>query len=477
MNRLRKLRAGGAASLRGRVLMLASGAAFSQIIVVAASPIISRLYAPDDFGVTAGYAFLLNTLLAINSLRYEYAIPLPKDDDEALNLTGLTMGLVLLLSTLFTALIWALGVPIATLFNEPRIGMLLPLLPFGLIIVGFNMALNYWATRREQFETVSASHVLSNAGQTALQIAFGVAGFGLLGLGISYVIGQALMLLTLARVRFEWRKLRPRTWGALAVQHQNFPLYSMPSSLIDIFGAQLPAVLLLALFSAEEAGYFSLTMRILGLPVGIIGAAIAQTIYPALTARRDQPEETKQLFASMASALLMVSLTGFGAVLVTGGWLFTIVFGEQWATAGLYAQLLVPYFLVVFIASPLSALALVRGRQKEVLWLTTMVTILRFGALVVGGLLGSPALAIALFSLVSFIIFLIYLLWLFHLAHIRLVAWLRTVRAFLAVFVALVGVGMASAASLPPLVHLGVFAVGFGLFGLFGWRRYGTVLR
>jgi O-antigen/teichoic acid export membrane protein len=455
---------------------MAGGSAAAQVMLVLSSPLVTRLFTPEDFGVVAAYSFLLNSLLAINSLRYEFAIPLPKEDDEAANLTGMTMALVVILSLVMTAIIFGIGDTISGWLNEPRLKELLPLLPFGLIIGGWLMALNYWTVRRKDFRTVTAAHVSTSAGQVAGQIGFGLTGLGVIGLGIGFVIGQVLALLAYVRVKFPWRALRPATWGALMVKYKKFPLFSTFSSFVDIIGSQFPAVLFLAFFSAAEAGFFSLTIRILSLPLGVISNAVAQGFYPALAEVQDDRLKTMHLFESMASALFLISLTGFGFILATGNHLFRLVFGEQWATAGFYAQLLVPYFLVVFISSPLSSLALVQGRQKEVLWLISAVTVLRFGALIVGAQMESAPISVGLFSLVSFLIFLVYLVWLLQLAGLTLHSWLRPHMGFVGLFAIIVVCGLWTSSAIPPLAHLLVFGGAFGIFGLLCLRRLRRIM-
>ena len=74
--------------------LLAGGAVAGQAIIVAASPILTRLYSPEDFGVLAVFASLLSILSIVASLRYQLAIPLPKTDEEAANVTVLSLAVV-----------------------------------------------------------------------------------------------------------------------------------------------------------------------------------------------------------------------------------------------------------------------------------------------------------------------------------------------------------------------------------------------
>ena len=60
------------------VLTLMSGTGLAQVIAVLASPLITRLFTPEDFGILASYTVLVGIFSAIVCGRYEFAIVLPK---------------------------------------------------------------------------------------------------------------------------------------------------------------------------------------------------------------------------------------------------------------------------------------------------------------------------------------------------------------------------------------------------------------
>ncbi|MDT2264523.1 hypothetical protein P7H12_14360 [Paenibacillus larvae] len=57
-----------------QVSVLAGGTAFSQLLLVAASPVLTRLYTPEQFGVLSVYVALLSIFTVIGSL-YEHGHP------------------------------------------------------------------------------------------------------------------------------------------------------------------------------------------------------------------------------------------------------------------------------------------------------------------------------------------------------------------------------------------------------------------
>ena len=64
--------------LRRNFLILSSGTALSEIIPVLASPILTRLYTPEEFGVFMFYFTIAGVLSSVSMGKYETAIVLPK---------------------------------------------------------------------------------------------------------------------------------------------------------------------------------------------------------------------------------------------------------------------------------------------------------------------------------------------------------------------------------------------------------------
>ena len=70
------------ASLK-HIAMIAGGTTLAQGINILSTPILSRIYSPEDFGVTAVFISMVSILSVISALRYDLAIPLPKTERYA----------------------------------------------------------------------------------------------------------------------------------------------------------------------------------------------------------------------------------------------------------------------------------------------------------------------------------------------------------------------------------------------------------
>ena len=82
------------------VVTLMTGTAVAQAIPIAMSPILTRIYTPEDFGLFALYMSTSALLAEVATGRYELAIMLPKKDEDARDIFVLSVMIATILSFL-----------------------------------------------------------------------------------------------------------------------------------------------------------------------------------------------------------------------------------------------------------------------------------------------------------------------------------------------------------------------------------------
>jgi hypothetical protein len=137
------------------VLVLFTGPTIAQAISVLASPILTRLYSPAEYGT---YAFILaisNVVIGIVACRYELAIILPKHDEDAFNLLALAVIITCETSVLALVAVVLFGHQIAHLLNAPEAASWLYAVPGMLLALGIYNVFNYWNNRRKNFKRLA----------------------------------------------------------------------------------------------------------------------------------------------------------------------------------------------------------------------------------------------------------------------------------------------------------------------------------
>jgi O-antigen/teichoic acid export membrane protein len=387
------------------VLTLVTGTTVSLIITLLASPVITRLYGPAAFGLLALFTSITGILGVIVCLRYELAIVLPKTDEEAANIFGLCMLLVVLVSISTIPFLIILQQPIVEFLKAPQLGQFFWLIPPTLLISGTFLALNYWNTRTKQFKRLSIARIFSSFSTTGTQLGAGFAGYTYGGVLIyANVLGQLVSTCVLGtqimRDHLTFFK-HTISWAGMAEvfrRYSNFPKYDVWSALINQMSWQVPVLLLSSFFSTTIVGYYSLGMMMVTLPMSLIGGSIAQVFFQRAAIAQHEGS-LSVIFEEAYTFLIRISMFPLLLLMFIGQDLFILIFGSSWGEAGFYIQILSIWAVFFFISSPISAVLSITGKQKTGLVLSTINLITRFSSIYLGGILGSATLSVLFFSL------------------------------------------------------------------------------
>lgn len=377
------------------VTVLASGTVLGQGLIVLSSPFLTRLYTPEDFGVLAVYSSLL-AFVVVGSWRYHLAIPLAEDDVSAANILTLSCMALLVTTSLVALGVWLLGNSLATWTNTPNLPTYLWLLPPGYLMAGIHEILKYWAIRQKAYATLAHTKFSQGLGQVITQLLLGIANLKPVGLLIGDVVGRAsgstrIALLAWRKNHRAFQKISANGVSDLAWRYRRFPLFSGVSSILNIGGLQVPAILIAAFYGTQTAGWFSLGQRVISIPMVFIGVAISQVyLSEAAELAQLQPGELQSFFFKIERKLLMISILPAFVLGLGAPWLFGFAFGNEWLEAGKYVQVLSLMFLVQFIVTPVSQTLNVLERQDwQLAWDAGRL------AVVVGALYGSALLELS----------------------------------------------------------------------------------
>lgn len=132
--------------------------------------------------------------------------------------------------------------------------------------------------------------------------------------------------------------------------------------------------------------------------MSLIGGAIAQVFFQRASEARSDGT-LSLLVENVFRLLVMIGIFPILAVMLVGSDLFAVIFGKIWAEAGLYAQILSVWVFVWFISSPLSSIWSVLEKQAFGIRVTMLNFVTRIISLFLGGIVGSPLIALSLFAL------------------------------------------------------------------------------
>ncbi|MBN1381609.1 MAG: oligosaccharide flippase family protein [Deltaproteobacteria bacterium] len=355
--------------------ILSGGTLLGQGLAVVIMPLLTRLYDPTDFGVLAIFVSILSVLAVIASLKYHLAIILPAENNMAINIAALSMLMVIGITVLTSLCLFFWGGKSLQVINMLEMKPYLWIIPLSLFGVGVYEVLHYWAIRRQNFRSIAQTKISQGIGLAVTQIAFGLITRGPIGLLLGHTIGWTSGSGTLASLFWKndrqlIKEISLDRMKTMAIRYKKFPLISSISGAINSAGLQVAPMMLASMYGATIVGFFSLTQRIMGVPLRFVGTSVAQ-VYTSETARLaiDNPGGLSKHFIKRAKILLII---GGIPILILGQicpFVFGFIFGETWSEAGQYAQVLSVISAVNFVVLPLSSTLNVLEKQgTQFIW-------------------------------------------------------------------------------------------------------------
>lgn len=402
------------------IYLMIAGTSLSQIIIVFSSPVLTRLYPPESFGVFKIFVSTVAVLSVIANLRYELAIVLPEKKADALNILRLTLvSNVVIFFTVLILTIPSFQILENNVFNN--LGNLKYLIPFSVFFGALFQALNFWFNRQKDFKTISISKVIQSSFVSLIQILIGWFFFGnASGLIIGSISGQILSLLyfIFIALRDDDFKNKPylnkNNLIRVALSYKRFPFFSAPGAFINTASSEFPVFIISYSFGLSLVGQYGLAIRLLGLPLTLISSSIYQVLVSKIAElSRDSPHRIKSLLTKFF--ILLFIPTFFLAVIFSSFSIsiFTLIFGVQWHQAGEIASIIVFAYVFKFSISPL---ACVLGLEENV-HLGFYWQLLYFISIIIV-LLFSTSLDfikfVKIFTLFEISIYTIYLLFIFY---------------------------------------------------------------
>jgi O-antigen/teichoic acid export membrane protein len=353
------------------VTLVLTGTAMAQAIPIIGSLAISRLFLPDAFGHYMAWLGIVMVAAVLVTGRLEMALAIEADGEPRRfgvlgTLLAIALGTTCLLPLVLVA--WLLA---------PRgwiPGSLLAL--FVPAVAGFAVTQTWqlWAAAEGRFRSLAALRITQAAGVTVLQITAGwlapapftLALAHVAGLAIAFLVAIRLLPLDLPRLPRAELLARARDFWS---RNRRFLVYSLPGDGINTAATNLPVVIVGARFGGEVAGLLGLAIRSLGAPISLLGSSVLDVFRRhAAHSWRERGEcradFVQTFFVLAAGATLVAVAIGFFSED-----LFAWVFGERWRGAGTIALWMMPMFAMRFVASPLSYVFYVAGRQNvDLIW-------------------------------------------------------------------------------------------------------------
>jgi O-antigen/teichoic acid export membrane protein len=375
---------------------LAVGSIVVQVIALAASPILTRLYQPAEFGNFALFSALLSALLVLASLRLEFALPLAGSKEEADRLFSLAFLCVIVMTGIVSAATGFFGhlLRLPADFNVWIIAA-------SCLLGGFYFLLEAAMLRLQALRSLALTRI-ALAGVT-VGVQFLAYSHGAIGLIAGVLLAQGVGVLVFLGVASRTGQIQlvlDKSLIETGNKNWRFCVFSTSEGLLNVAGVHLFSAAVFYVFGPAEAGLFFLASRISFMPVSLLGLAVNQSfLSQAETASKEG--RLGQVLGDLSTNIILIALPMLAAIAVLAPDIVQLVFGDQWREAGNFVSLMAPFLLFLLLSGPAGSLLALENKQWHSMLFQLFLLIARLVALAIGMFLDSLFWAILIYGMLS----------------------------------------------------------------------------
>jgi O-antigen/teichoic acid export membrane protein len=357
----------GKSSYKKNVLSMVTGRVFAQAIPILLTPILTRMYSPEEFGLFGVYFTIISLIAMVSTGRYCLAIILPKKDKKVEGLVVLssliTVG-VSLISLLF--LLLTKGILFPTL-NVQALDSYILLIFLNILVLGLYEAAFYYGLRNKQYKILSTNIVIQSLVNITARLLLGYLGKTEYGLLLSYLLGYSisyiLLVLRLKIYSFNFAE-RFKVIKSLAKKYIQFPRFSLFADTLSMAANHSPNLFLSKIFGAIPTGYYSMSDKVLGSPIWFIMSSVGDVFKQEAAQQYREKGNCYDIFVKTAKSLFLFGIVPFILIFIFAPLLVPFVFGQNWEPVGIFIRIFSIMYFTRFVVGPVSYIVYIVEKQK-----------------------------------------------------------------------------------------------------------------
>ena len=354
-------------SLKKNFLVLVGGTVIAQIINFISTPLLTRVYSPSDFATVASYIGFISVISVAATGRYEMAIMHAKNEEEANFIAALSIFVLGLFTSVITVLLIFTSADIVSLMNVPDLEGWMPWIGAPIFGLGLLNTFMNRLTWQKKFNDISRGRVVQYSANTIVSLVGGWAlkaqGVGMLWgyvLGIAFSVGFLFYKINLNLYNsFNYKKIK-----SLLKRFIHYPFFATPAAILDVASMYACIFILGKFYPTEVLGQFSLTHRLLLIPMVLVGDAVARIFFQRATELVRQDGDLRALLWNTSKKLLIYSAPFFIGLAILAPFLFKTIFGSAWVDSGMYARWIIPAYWLRLAVSPISTIFMVTHKIR-----------------------------------------------------------------------------------------------------------------
>ena len=383
-------------------ILLFSGNASAQAVIILSSPILTRLYNPESFGLLELIISLFTVFSVFSNWKFDNAIVVQKGEKETDKVFLLCFFINIMMFLLTLGISWLLKYNDVYFFSH-ILGDWWWTPSFLAWLAGWQQAAQMYFIREKKYKIISFIVFLQAIGVVSLQIGLGsLENYNAFSLVLGYIINNIIVCLIFTCLFFKHKeKVFFSQFNSLYskfLECRNFILYTVPTSLLGAVSQRSLFVMIGGFFTESDVGYAGLAMRVMYFPLTLITRSMSQLFFGIFSEKKGEPDFPQQINKILRLKIIIIPM--IIPLIFNSPQLFVFCFGKNWLDAGYYAMLLSPATFTLFLTAWLDRTHDVVSQQKKALCLELCYDVLLIiGMISVTYLFNSPFYLVAFFGI------------------------------------------------------------------------------
>lgn len=373
------------------VKWIAIGNISSQIVRWIITFWVIRILTPDDYG-TVAIAGVLEGLLIILTQQGLVSPLIQKKEISAVQ-TRQYFGTVIVIHTLFFAILQLSALPIALLYENEQLEPIIRFSSICFLILIFDTLPTAKLTKEMRFKELSIAAFIANLGAALATLGFALNGYGVW----SIIYGQVLRVLisTLAKNLYCFYLPAPSFGFKHTSELLKFGVLMSLTSIVSYVVLSIDVAIGGTQLSTVELGIYAVALQVSLIPLKKIGPMVKQATFPMISSIQDDLARVKKVLYKIQSTSMLIIFPIFWGISATAELFVPVILGDKWTAAILPIQILTLVIPLRFSAEVYSACLKGLGYAKTMLNNSLLSLLIMTPAISIGMFYGSVGLASA----------------------------------------------------------------------------------
>lgn len=412
---------------------ISTGTAAGQVFSIISLPIITRIYGAEVIGIWASIFAISIIICTVSDCGLLQSLMVEKEEKVKVTY-NVILNLILIISLSASLPVYLYCKQILDYSN-----------PMAFLVIIFSVLyaltyqqvqLNYTLLNRNgNYNILMKNPVINQISASVISILLGILGFRTYGYFIGVTAGQFLTLLHMRRfIPYHFQIAKWSDVKVVIAEHKNYVLYQMPVNITLQARDQVPNLLIGTLWGDNILGYYSLSQKLLNIPITFIGYALGRVFYQRCAEMKRCGTNIASFFYRNLRRALVLAIIPMGLLAAYGDAAIVMFFGKEYEVAGIIVRIIVYRSFFAFVSAATRSIDIILDKQQYAMISSLAQTILISACIIVSHMLSLDIVNCTLLMTVSFIVIqIIYFCAMFRVMKMSIRSYLKSISVSLAV--------------------------------------------